>query len=88
MIDVQKERQSKSISFLKRPHVWPCWPVCPVKRHVGQGMLPDIGIVVADGTWIVYRISLFTATAADLESCEKHEYETVEALVADGWEVD
>ena len=86
MMDVQTERES--IDFLKRPHVWPCWPVCPVKRYVEQGKFPDTGVILADGTWIVYRICLFLLTKGELESCEKHEYESVEALVADGWEVD
>ena len=85
MKDIQTER--RSIEFLKQPKRWGCWPACPVKRYVKQGEWPDMGVVLADG-WIVYRVNLFMLTKEQLDSCEKHEYDSVEALVSDGWEVD
>lgn len=97
MINVETER--RSIEFLKQPLDWPCWPACPVRRKKGDHSLPDTGVVFDDQTFAikelrdaikptVYRVCIFSMTAADLDSCEKHEYESVEALVADGWEVD
>lgn len=84
-----KDTDKIDVEFLKSPGRWPCWPCCPVRRSTGvQGGFPDHGIVLAECASIVYWVNLFFFSMEDLKTCEKHEYESAEAMVADGWEVD
>lgn len=84
------------LKFLQDPDQWPNRPICPVKRYgrtKQPGGFPETGLVLAGGT-IVYMVNLWELAAvpseakARIESAEKHEYKSLEALVADGWLVD
>lgn len=70
-------------AFLSDPSKW-SHLFCPVKRHVDGKM--QVGIYLG-GEPIVYRCNMW-AIPKDLSTTEQHKYESVAAMVADGWVVD
>jgi len=84
-------RQSDDVKFLNRPNVWPCWPLCPVKRYEpANDGFPVCGIVI-EKVPIVYETNMFALsgmTSVEIEALKKHKYDSMEELVADGWLVD
>jgi len=84
-----------TLEFLANPDRWPNWPVCPVKRSCSDKQYiegddrPQCGVVFDQPKPTVYRVNMFSiGPSTDLTKFEKHEYESLEALVADGWVVD
>lgn len=79
------------VSFLNRPEMWPCWPVAPVKSHNpkhGGDNAPACGLVLAGHSRVV-MLNMFQGwTPEQYKEAKKWEYDTIEALVADGWMVD
>lgn len=82
----------EDIRFLKDPGSWINWPVMPVKKYGGQGGWPKTGIVVDGGGPVVYEKNMFELVTGPImeqvADSTKHEYPTMEAMVADGWVVD
>ncbi len=82
-------------NFLQNQHdKWPNYPVCPVKSTTKKedgSNWPVMGLVVA-GTPTVYKTNMFALTTGpikpQLESVDKDEYDSFQAMVADGWIVD
>lgn len=85
--------QNDFVHFMKHAELWPRWPVLPVKKRV-DGQFP-ICAVMFDG---LPKPTVFLAnlcmvengkmTATELYKGQHWVYESFEALVADGWEVD
>jgi len=80
------EDLARELDMMTSPQKWPQWPQLPVKRHRdGQSdfgvMVEDVGGVVPD----VYRKNLFQKFTQDTP---KTSYESMDALLADGWRVD
>lgn len=88
----------KDIHFLKTPGLWPCYPICPVKKPKA-GDFPLCGCVL-DFNWmeesgtvkgltsVVMLDMRKQFTSESLRNAVKYKYESAEAMVADGWIVD
>ena len=85
------ERPIDDVEFLRQGK-WPNWPFCPVKRYE-KGEL-QCGLVydnMDDGVVpMVLMINLFALSITEevYDGLEKHKYDSIELLVADGWMVD
>ena len=83
--------QVRDIERMQQLDQWPRWPVLPVKKYKEQGQMPALGVMHInhvlpnDGKPRVYECSMF-----DQITDETHfvEYDSLEALVADGWMID
>lgn len=82
-------RDAQMVAYLKNGNQWPRWPVCPVKKYDTQNKLV-IGIVAdLPDNVCVRELNIFEGwTPEEYESAVKHSYNSYEALVADGWEID
>lgn len=87
-------REFHDVKFLVEHENWPAWPVCPVKRYDGKDKsgFPTGGIVwVCKPTVLV--VDMFVISGCNYEGAkakaeEVFEYESFDAMVADGWMVD
>lgn len=79
------DEEVNDAEMIRRPHLWPCWPYLPVKnpRQQTDGW-PKLGLIF---TGMPTTVVLTDLISCDMDA-EKKQYETVEALVADGWMVD
>lgn len=78
--------------MIKDQDSWPQWPFLPVKRRAVGGGFPETGLIAADpdyrkGIINVYKANLFNLPQ-DPTGVEKITYQTVDAVLADGWVVD
>jgi hypothetical protein len=72
---------------LSDPSTWPLRPLLPLSRNVDADW-PELGFLVAGGP-VVYRGSIYDIPPGlDLSGFRSTEYETMEAVLADGWRVD
>jgi hypothetical protein len=85
----------RSVDWLRDPDKWVHRSVCPVKRYRAGKVRFDhleVGLVVAHEPSIVYIKNLFMmesgSISPQLADCQRYEYESIEALVRDGWMVD
>lgn len=80
---------SRDLAHISNPDGWNTWPVCPLKRNQGRecGVIFDASSVEA-GRWTVYIVNMFALKSTDLETVKQYKYETPDALLADGWQVD
>lgn len=86
---------SRDLALLMDQMSWPRWPLMPLKRYPSrsksQGNWPDFAVALADTDerkpTILLDASLF-GDPEDWKKCEKKEYDSWEAVVADGWRVD
>lgn len=88
--------QKEDLAFLKREN-WPYWPLCCLKKHTATGGMPLAGSVFSSTLLkrpVVHQISIWELSVAGnyqkeaLAAAKKHEYESVEAMLLDGWQVD
>jgi len=83
---------NEDLRYLNDPGLWVMYPVLPVKKSSKDGGWPKMGIVVDGGGSVVYEKNMFELVTGpimeQLKDSTKHEYPTMEALVADGWVVD
>lgn len=83
-------------ALMQDPDDWPCWPMLPVKRYsTKEGSWPETGLMIAKSNVAggveptVYMLNLFGEhTIKEFIECKKHKYESLDALVDDGWIVD
>ena len=84
--DVVEKRNH--VEMMKRTQLWPQWPMLPVKRWTGRDMECAVLLDVAEGKkYTLYFANLYMLPD-DLTTCQQREYDSFEAIVADGWEVD
>lgn len=78
------------IEMIKDPTRWPSYPFLPVKKLNGTPTVYDFGLVHAARPTIVTEANLFRlpATYEQYKALGGKQYESIEALVADGWIVD
>ena len=77
-------------AFILDPDGWPTWPVCPLKRTRTSMAVYEAqaGILLSGGT-TVYLVNMFDRAAMNsLHDQQCIEYTNVDALLADGWQVD
>jgi hypothetical protein len=79
---------SSRAAVLSDPLTWPLRPLLPLSRDV-EGNWPELGFLVAAGGPVVYRGSIYDIPPGlDLSRFKSTEYETLDAVLADGWKVD
>lgn len=86
------------IEMMRRPLNWPRWPVLPLKRRKDGDM--ECGVLfsasAAPGAKpAVYKVGLHRIDGKAGETWgevlgryEKYEYDNLQAVISDGWEVD
>ena len=75
--DIAEEKK-----FILDTENWPHYPLLPVKRYVNGHS--QIGIMRATDLKTVYLVNIFN-DVIDLLTCGKEEYESLDALLIDGW---
>lgn len=82
-------------AMIRDPGQWPKWPLLPVVNRKPVGM-PDGGVLIAgDPTNTVYRINLWSVpsgvvkdTIVNNPDIPRTTYDSIEAMLQAGWEVD
>jgi hypothetical protein len=91
------ERRRADAEFVRSAMMWPVWPYLPVKRKDNSLKDKNLGILYATeelvkkGKPTVYHLYLFDLPRDKKlsdPSIPKTEYESVEAMLDDGWMVD
>lgn len=69
------------------PDSWPNWPLLPVKNKQLRDTtgFPRIGVLLAGNTGLVVEGNMFEGIEKDAPSWK---YDSVDAMLAAGWEVD
>ena len=75
------------LAMMRDSNRWPLWPRLPVKRPKGDGQMPELGVMLHDRGKAAPRIYL-ASVYEDLSKVAVKEYASLEAVVADGWQVD
>ena len=80
----------KDLKHLKDFTLWSRPSVCPIKRYDGKDKdgFPTCAVVIDGHGPIVYEVNMFQLSEKSVNECLKHEYESFEAMIADGWMVD
>ena len=90
MLSTDRER---NLNMMKSPDDWPVWPYLPLKRKV-EGRPPLISFLYyddEDGPYpILYGCSIYAVQDNDppLHLCPRTGYDSFEAILDEGWEVD
>src|SRR4051812_43545449 len=82
--------EQRSLEFLRTPDEWPNWPLCPVKKRLITNVANDVGLVAEGPSGpepVVFLCNLWRVKE-DFANAVQVKYESLEALVADGWRVD
>lgn len=74
-----------ALRFMRHEEFWPAFPYLPLSK-----LVVGAGVLVAFGGPKVYVANLFQLVANNdnLSMHESFKYDSFEALLADGWEVD
>lgn len=85
----KQTRQDRDRDFILSDLEWPRWPLLPVKRY-GTEPMAETGLIQADDKTTVIFGNLFDLpkTAKDWKALKRITYDSIEALLADGWKVD
>jgi len=85
---IAKERDSRA--FIENPDIWGCWPVCPVKRYRNKPDDPELGVILAvEGMEnVVLLTNMFLLTKNVAYDGPQIKYDSLDDLLAAGWEVD
>jgi hypothetical protein len=72
---------------------WPSWPFLPIKRKDNRLENKNLGFlyhdaVHSDGKVRVYHAYMFDMPGVKLSDIPTTEYDSVDAMLADGWVVD
>lgn len=85
----------EDLAFMKEPTRWPAWPFLPMKKPNKEQGWPDNGVLLDSGELgkgtkvepIIYRFNIFGDVPFDRSKITK-KYDSLEAVQADGWQVD
>lgn len=91
--DDEVKRYKDDKEMILRPALWPCWPMLPIKRESRDPKTnwPEVAILIdAEGVKTTVVLSNMYALSEEraFEKAEKIVYNSVDDLLADGWEVD
>ena len=88
---MNEQEKKVHVDMMASPGRWPCWPWLPLKRRSGQ-VWPECGLLRAVNdklTEVVLGVNMWDGDLkAAVENAEKRMYDSFEAIVNDGWEVD
>lgn len=79
-------RERDHVAMMKTPDLWGCWPFLPLKRRRADHHLPDTAVLAEFSDAPRTRVYLCNMWA--FNPAVFKDYESAEAIVADGWEVD
>lgn len=80
-------RAERERTMLRNEDMWPKWPVLPLKRYRGQGAM-EPGCLYSGQGPVVFLTSMYKLSSAALSNMPMVSYESYDALMADGWQVD
>ena len=92
-----KTQLPNDLEFMQDDGRWPNWPLLPVKRPTRTpGTMPETCLMVAFAEYRtqVFKLNLFHMPRGPktwrelLDATESYDYDSLEAVVADGWIVD
>lgn len=86
-----KRIRAEDKQCLMDPSRWTIPGICPVKRYVGQGKMPESGTVMSYAKTTVIRAGIYQLadmTREEQAKVERTEYADIDAMLADGWTVD
>lgn len=72
---------------IKDQDSWPIWPILPLKRKDNSLQNKNLGFLHVQTPLVIYHAYIFDLPAT-LEGVPQTKYESIEALLADGWRVD
>jgi len=86
------KKQSTDRDWILDPNKWPNWPACPMVNRKAGGA-PNTALIMGDPTkmgdkWHVWFVPGGNIWRMDPEQIKKGSYEPLDAILADGWEVD
>lgn len=91
----QETKNRDDRAFIEDPDNWPQWPLLPMKRIDSNQRLECAFIVSGDSGVKLYRGNIFAiyerpgnTLAEKLTDVPIYKYESVDALLADGWVID
>lgn len=88
-MDLTEEDVAHEVACINNEDIWPLWPVLPMKRIGGFGDDDGHGILVASHKTRIYIMSLFELKPGPLKEQVAgrpvREFESVEAMVREGW---
>lgn len=99
MIAELTKSQLEDLKFLKDQN-WPHWPVCCLKRPKKSVGMPEAGsvfymtiernkpTVYLTSIWAITKHMTQEAQFGHLDAVGNIEYDSIEAMLADGWQVD
>lgn len=74
-----------SLALMKAENLWPSWPFLPVRnRSIQDRGMPKCAYLFAGAGTVLHHSNMFDASKAD----PKEAFESFEAMLAAGWEVD
>lgn len=77
------------LEMIDSPHLWPLWPVLPMKNYTKlcplTGQKPMTGLIVAGN---VTTVLIGTLGLTDWMTAEEMVYASVQEMLVDGWIVD
>lgn len=78
------------LKMIKTPDEWPAWPYLPIKRRDPNGGWPDCRLLWIGAPNRVVEANLFALpkTKEEFLALPYTQYDSPEAIVADGWIVD
>jgi hypothetical protein len=84
------EQRAEELAFMQDENQWPKWPYLPMKQSQKHGP-PNVGYMVAGNVPTIHKENVWTfgrtSTAAPMNS-NKVVYQSYEAILDDGWEID
>lgn len=81
--------RKREIEMILRPYNWPQFPFLPMKKRNGNDL--EAGVLIAWGKHIpiVFKINLWNIKGLENAiNSDAIEYENIEEMLNDGWEVD
>ena len=72
--------------MMASPDYWGRWPLLPIKRDIGKDR--EVGVLLDRKPYLVYLVNLWAIPEDTLEGMPFIEYESIDAVLADGWKVD
>lgn len=91
------KEQEKELQMMKEAFSWPLWPLLPVKKRKPDGSWPTLGTMYSPHPGDAVKPIIFKETVDEIVMQSKsrsfiptvlQEYESIEAIVEDGWIVD
>lgn len=76
--------------MINKPESWPSWPFLPVKRLDHSLENKNLGVLIDehDGIKTVVHVNFFDLPQNGLENKPRTEYANLDAMIADGWQLD